>query len=240
MQLPPSTRKGLKTPVFIEGLPGLGNVGKIAVDLLVEQTGAKRLLRIPVSGSPTHVLVQEDNMVRFPGMALYHLRLKRRDFLILTGDAQPEEPGAFAEELLAMLEEVGCSEIVTIGGIGLREPPEEPQVFVTGSDRHLVARFKGLGANGRIYGVVGPIIGATGVLLGAAKGRIPAAGLLAESFAHPMYIGLRGAAAVLRLLSKAYGFSFDMAEVDASIDALERPAPAGEFPKKPDETTYIG
>ena len=33
----------LNKPVFIEGLPGIGNVGKIAVDFLIEELGAKKI-----------------------------------------------------------------------------------------------------------------------------------------------------------------------------------------------------
>ena len=33
----------LNNPLFIEGLPGIGNVGKIAVDFLVEELKAKKL-----------------------------------------------------------------------------------------------------------------------------------------------------------------------------------------------------
>ena len=34
----------IKDPVLIEGLPGMGNVGKIAVDFLIDVLNAKKLL----------------------------------------------------------------------------------------------------------------------------------------------------------------------------------------------------
>ena len=33
----------LKNAVFIEGLPGIGNVGKVAVDFLIDELKAKKL-----------------------------------------------------------------------------------------------------------------------------------------------------------------------------------------------------
>ncbi len=236
--------KGIRKPVFIEGLPGLGNVGKIAVDLLLDQQQAKKLLSVPVDPKPGLVLVRGDGMVRFPELALYHVRRKGRDFLFLAGEGQPRsEAGAYetAQELVTALEGLGCAEIVTLGGIGLQQVPEKPRVYVTGSDRALVRRFKKLGADTRIHGVVGPIIGLTGVLLGVAKGRIPAAALLAESLAHPFHLGLQGAEQVLLLLDKAYGFGIDLGLLHAGITALEGArAPAGDLPKRPEEASYIG
>ena len=36
----------LKKPVFIEGLPGIGNVGKLAVDFLIDELKAKKIFEI--------------------------------------------------------------------------------------------------------------------------------------------------------------------------------------------------
>jgi proteasome assembly chaperone (PAC2) family protein len=234
----------IKRPVFIVGLPGVGNVGKIAADLLVEQTKAKRLLRLPVEEKPGLVLVQQNNAVRFPELTLSHIRRKGKDFLILTGDSQPGSEGAtydLAAALVDLLAKLNCTAIITLGGIGLQEPPDTPRVYVTGNDKALTARFAALGANPKIHGVVGPIIGLTGVLLCVTEKRIPAAALLAESLAHPFYLGLRGAEQLLSLLSKAYGFPLDTAVIQESIAAMEThgQAPAGELPKR-DETSYIG
>ncbi len=245
MIIPEKQRVKIKKPVFIEGLPGLGNVGKIAIELLIEQTKAKRIVSFPVEPRPGVVLVQQNNMVRFPEMSLYHLKHKGKDFLFLVGDGQPTSEGAaykLGESILSLLEELKCTELLTIGGIGLQQVPQEPAVYVTGNNKELMTRFKKLGANAKIHGVVGPIIGLTGILLGITKGRVPAAALLAESLAHPMYLGLRGAEQVLKLLAKAYGFKLDMQELEESIKALEDAsrAPAGEMPKRPEEASYIG
>ena len=35
----------LDNPVFIEGLPGIGNVGKVAVDFLIDEIKAKNCTR---------------------------------------------------------------------------------------------------------------------------------------------------------------------------------------------------
>ena len=246
LSLPKNKAAAIKKPIYIQGLPGVGTVGKIAIDILIEQTRAKPILRIPVEEKPGLVLVQQNNTVRFPELILYHYHYKSRDFLFLAGDGQPGNEEAtynLGVVLTDLLEELGCAEIITLGGIGLQQPPDKPRVYVIGNDKALVARFKALGANPQLHGVVGPIIGLTGVLLRLSEERIPAAALLAEAMAHPFYLGLRGAEQLLALLSVTYGFHLDTASLKASIQAVEEglqgQAPAGELPKK-DETNYIG
>ena len=36
----------IKNPILIEGLPGIGNVGKIAVDFIIENLNAKKIFEI--------------------------------------------------------------------------------------------------------------------------------------------------------------------------------------------------
>jgi len=36
----------IKNPILIEGLPGVGNVGKIATDFMIDSLGAKKLFEI--------------------------------------------------------------------------------------------------------------------------------------------------------------------------------------------------
>ncbi len=234
--------KKLSKPVFLQGLPGVGSVGRIVAELLIEQLGAKRIASFPAEEKPGLVLVQQNNRVRFPQLHLYHTRHKRQDFLIMVGDGQPPGEQAYdlAVRLVGVLEELQCKELITIGGIGLQEVASEPKVYVTGTNAELIRRFKKLGADQRVHGVVGPIIGLTGIMLGVSQKRVPAVALLAESIAHPLHIGLRGAGQVLHLLQKSYGFKLDLRALHESIKAIEQPsAPAGELPES-QETNYIG
>lgn len=217
----------VSAPVFIQGLPGLGGVGRIVADVLIEQLGAELVATLPVEERPGAVLVTEEGLVRFPELRLYRFR-QEREFLLLAGEGQPEDAYAFAERLAGELAARDCAEIVTVGGIGLRETAQPPKVYVTGNRKGLVRRFAKLGADPGIHGVVGPIIGLTGIMLGLAKG--PAVALLAESIAHPLHLSVGGAEQVLRLLAEAYGFTLDLSHLEAP------PAPAGD----PPQDSYIG
>lgn len=217
----------LTKPVLIEGLPGIGNVGKIAVDFLIEELGAKKIYSFFSYKFPHSVFVAEDNLVEMPKVELYYKKGKR-DFLFLTGDIQPiDEEGcySFCDKILTIAREFGCSEIVTTGGIGLQHVPDKPKVYCTGNTQKLLQYYvkKGKCAEKKIFGVVGPLVGVSGVLLGLGKKRgMPGVAVLAETFGHPMYFGVKGAKEVLRVLDNVLGLAIDLKKMSKDILAVER------------------
>lgn len=221
----------IDNPVLIEGLPGLGNVGKIATDLLVDQLEAEKIADFFSYNFPNSVFVSENNLIEMPKIELYHKKISKKHFLFLVGDVQPTSEEAsfeFTEKILDMMEDYGCKEIITLGGIGINEDPDEPEVYCTGNDKKLVEELSTLDANEELYGVVGPIVGVSGLLLGMAKKRnIKAASLLAETYAHPMYVGLRGAKETLQILNKRYKFGISMEEINKEIDEYEKELNSG-------------
>lgn len=76
------SRVKMKDPVLIEGLPGIGNVGKIAVDFLVENLKAKAIVEIRSHHFPHSVFVNEDNLIDLPVLMLYHKKIRGKDFLL--------------------------------------------------------------------------------------------------------------------------------------------------------------
>ena len=96
----------LTNPVFVEGLPGIGNVGKIAVDFLIEEMKAKKIYSFFSHKFPHSVFVNEENLVEMPKIEIYYKKFRdknKRDLLLLTGDIQPideESCYSFCEEVL--------------------------------------------------------------------------------------------------------------------------------------------
>lgn len=244
-----------KNPVFIEGLPGIGNVGKVVIDYVIDKLKAKKVVSFFSYDLPHSVFVNEKGLVQLPSIDMYHFHSDDVDYLFLTGDAQPAVERAsyeFTEQILDLLRSYACKEIITLGGIGLDDIPKDSQVFVTGNKKSFVKEFSAFGANNKIFGVVGPIVGVSGLLLGLCK-KIPAAALLAETFAHPMYIGLKEAKVLLELLAKKYSFEIDFKDLDEEIALVDEELQASqdgsvEKPKKRKygktgynkDTNYIG
>ena len=78
-------------------------------------------------------------------------------------------------------------------------------------------------AEKKIFGVVGPIIGVSGVLLGLGKMRdLKAISLLAETFGHPMFLGIKGAKELLRVLEAKFSLGIDIKKMSKEIIAVEK------------------
>lgn len=229
------TLSKLSNVTLIEGLPGIGNVGKVVVDFLIEQLSAKKIGHIFSYQMPHTVFVGEDNLVTLPSIELFTLHYKGKDFLLLTGDVQPTSEISsytFCETILSNAKEWSVKNIITLGGIGLQETQEEPQVYSTGNDLAFIDSFIEHGANNEVYSVVGPIIGVSGLLLGMAKQHaIPAVALLAETLGHPMHLGLRAAKSTLTLLKSFYDFDYSFDDLDEEIEQME----SDEEPKEKDD-----
>ena len=243
----------VKNPVLIEGLPGIANVGKIVSDYLIEQTEAELFMSFFSDYLSNSVFVNEDNLVELPKLELYYKKIDGQDFLFLSGDIQPSsEKGShsFSNTVLDILEKMKCKKIITLGGIGLQEIPENPKVYCTGNNEVVMKEFKDAGANTNIYGIVGPIIGVSGLLVGLAKKKkISAIALLAETYGHPVYLGLNGAKQTLKILKKRFGFKISYASLNKEIRIMERElqgedvkekSPKIERLRKIKEINYIG
>lgn len=239
----------LKTPVLIEGLPGIGNVGKIAMDFLIENVQAKKIISIYSHYFPHSVFINEKNLIDIPVLGMYHANINKQDFLFLAGDVQPIDESScyeFCELIMDILAQYKGKEVITLGGIGLQKIPKKPKVFITGTNKPYVKTFPH--ASDKIYGVVGPIIGVTGVLLGVAQRRkVSAAALLAQTFAHPAYLGIKGAKETLHVLNAKFEMKLDLGKLSEEIDEIEKEIISrskgitGEVAgQKPSEPNYFG
>ncbi len=218
----------LKSPILIEGLPGIGNVGKITADFLIDGMKAKKIGEFQGEGLPHSVFVNEENLIELPTIELFCKKNKNgKDVLIVAGDAQPVDEKscyAFCEQVLNLAEDYKCSEIITLGGIALKQEPQNPQVYCTGNDKKKINNFtKNTKLRKDLYGIVGPIVGVSGVLPGLAKRRqIPAISLLAETFNHPLYIGIKGAKEILAIIKQKLKVKIDIEMLDKEIQEVEQ------------------
>ena len=216
----------LNDTLLIEGLPGIGNVGKIAVDFIIENLKAKKIYQIYSHNFPHAVFINEDNLVELPRIEVYHKKVKNKDLLLLAGDIQPIDESScyeFCENVLDIAAKYKIKEIVTIGGIGLQHIPQEPKVYCTSNNKKIIKKYNSKNLTNNIFGIVGPIIGVSGLLVGLAQQRdIPAIALLAETFSHPTYLGIKGAREVLKILNEKHSLNLNLDKLDEEILDIEK------------------
>jgi len=237
----------LKNPILVEGLPGIGNVGKLVTDFMIEQLDAKRIYEFQGISIPHSVFVNEKNLVELPKLELYAKKnAQGRDLLLLAGDIQPLSEHAcydFCKTVLNVCTELGCNEIITLGGIGMKQIPKEPKMYCTGTHKKFLRDFsKRTGVSDKLYGIVGPIVGVSGVLIGLA-GRENKKGiaLLVETYGHPMYLGVTAAREVLKTLKKYLRIKLNLKMLDVEIAEFEEEmvARTKKIPLPQDQTSRV-
>ncbi len=161
----------LEDPIFVQGLPGFGNVGKIAAHLLMKFCGAKTFAEMYSPSFPDCVSVDSKGICHLPKYEFHAAPMEKNDFVIMTGDTQPSLDDVVAHydvcsRILGFIEKCGCNFVITMGGVPISE--DRAQVYVAATSPRLAAEFMEKGA--AIYSK-GRIMGATGLMLGLAKER---------------------------------------------------------------------
>ena len=215
----------LKNPIMIEGLPGMGSVGKIAVDFIIETLNAKKIYEITSDGFPNCVFVGDDGLTDLPKVEIYHKKVNKKDLFLVSGDLQPiDEKSCYdlCEQLLGVFGKSGGKEVITLGGIGLDQLPKKPKVFCAGTEKRFTQKFIGEGVKSA-EGIVGPIIGVSGVLVGLSKTKkMKGVVLLVETLAVNNYLGIKEAKELLMALNKRLNLGLNMGELNKEVKLIEK------------------
>ncbi len=194
----------LNNPIFVQGLPGFGNVGRIAAHLLIKFCDAKPFAELYSPSFPDYISITSKGIAHLPRYEFYYAPMEKNNLVIMTGEIQPSFEDVVAhyevcEAVLDFVESLGCRFIVTMGGVPITE--DKTQVYVAATSNRLATEFMEKGAV--IYSK-GRIVGGTGLTLALAKERkIEGVGLLGTTMG---FKADRGAGfLVFKFLMKALG-----------------------------------
>ena len=211
-----------KNPILIEGLPGLGLVGKIALRYLIKQLKAKKVAYLYSPHFPYFVLVNKKGNVRLLRGAFYYYKNPNgpNDIVLFTGDSQSqtiEGQYEIADQILNFSEKHGVKTIATIGGYRM-EPKEKPKVFIAATSQEILDKALQAGATLSTSG--SPIVGTAGLILGLAKfKKISALCLLGETRGYlpdPL-----AAKSILEVLKSTFNFELDLTGLNEEIARAE-------------------
>jgi uncharacterized protein (TIGR00162 family) len=209
-------------PVLIEGLPGLGLVGKIALRYMIKQLKAKKIAYLYSPHFPYFVLVNKKGNVRLLRGAFYYYKNPNgpNDIILFTGDSQSqtiEGQYEIADQILAFSEKYNIKTIATIGGYRM-EPKEKPKVFIAATSQEILDKALQAGATLSTSG--SPIVGTAGLILGLARfKKINALCLLGETRGYlpdPL-----AAKSVLEVLKSTFNFDLDLTGMNEEIARAE-------------------
>jgi len=215
-----SFKPKLKSPILIEGFPGVGNVARIVVDFLINKLKAKLYLRVYSKYFPNTSFINEDNLIDLPKVEFYYYKNKKgKDLVFVIGDAQPGESNLsydFCNMVLDITQSMNIKEIITLGGIAASSPESKPKVYGAVTHKEYLSKLTKIGVNFDRKGVV-VLIGAAGLLLGLGSLRsMKGFTLLAETL-NQNKLGFAAAKSILEVLNKYLNLSVPLDSLNPLI-----------------------
>jgi uncharacterized protein (TIGR00162 family) len=213
----------LKNPVLIEGLPGLGLVGKIAIRHLVKQLKAEKMAYLYSPHFPYFVLVSKKGNVRLLRGTFYFSRNKgwKNDLILFTGDSQAqtiEGQYEISDHILQFAKQHDVGMIITIGGYRM-EAKDKPKTIAAATSHELLE--KALQAGAGVSPTGSPIVGTAGLILGLSHLKnIEALCLLGETRGY--LPDPKSAKAILEVLQSMLGFDANLDGLDEEISKAEK------------------
>jgi proteasome assembly chaperone (PAC2) family protein len=121
--------------MMLFALPGVGNVGKAALEGLTQVNQSIELVRIHHTALPPLAMLDEDGLLTPPHFSLSAIESSTGvRILTLTGTSQPLDPehqGSMAQALMAWLSEQGVKELYVLAG--LMDAPTRKECFIVPS-----------------------------------------------------------------------------------------------------------
>lgn len=217
----------LTNPILIEGLPGIGNVGKLAVEHLIDTIEAKKFAEIYSKDFPPQVFINPNGTIELVKNEFYYWKSEKEnqhDLVLLTGDYQGlSSRGQYelVEQILNVCEELNVKELYTLGGYGLGHDIKKPQVLCATTHKSLVKEMKKHGAVFKKNEPGGGIVGASGLLLGLGKLRkLKGTCFMGET---PGYlVDPKSAKAVLKILMNITNIEIDLSALEDKAKEIEQ------------------
>lgn len=217
----------LRNPLFIEGLPGIGHVGRIAAGFLIEELKAKKFADLISSHFMHYVLLHQSSSVHMLKNEFYYWkgRGNQRDLIILIGDSQSiDSEGHYeiGEEILSFAKKMGVKEMITLAGFGVGESKQKPRVIGAVSGPEIMKKYKKFNIDFDAGSKIGTIVGASGLLLGMGKYYdIDGVCLLGETAGYPILPDPKAAEAIIKVLSSILNIKLDTGKLQKKVKEME-------------------
>ncbi len=219
----------LKNPLLIEGLPGVGNIGRVAAGYLIEELGAKKFAQLYSEHFFPFVMLHENYQIHLLKNEFYYWKAKKagqRDIIFLVGDCQSlSTHGHYQviETILDYVEKLGVKEMFTIGGLATGEVEDNPKIFGAVSDKELAKKYEKFGIDFSAGEKVGYIVGASGLFLGLGKERgMKGVCMLGETSGFPIVTDPKAAEVILDSLIKILKIKIDMSKLEGRVEDMEK------------------
>ena len=218
----------LEDPVLVEGLPGVGHVGKLAAEHILEELDAETTLvrRLYSQEFPPQVSIDE-GVASLTCTEIHAVESPEdgegRDLLVLTGDHQAQSNAGhylLTDAFLDIAETFGVTDIYALGGVPTGELIDEYGVLGAVTEADMIEPLEDAGVEFRKDEPAGGIVGVSGLLLGLGRRRgIRAACLMGETSGY--LVDPKSARAVLEVLESQLEIELTYDSLDERADEME-------------------
>ncbi|NOQ37477.1 proteasome assembly chaperone family protein [archaeon] len=218
-------RPELKDPIFIEGLPGVGYIGRNAAGYMIDTLKAEKFAEIHSFHFPPVAMLDSDKSGKMSALKneFYFCKAKKKgdnDLIILIGDAQSMDPiGHYeiAKEIVEFIKDFNPKQIITLGGFATGKLDNGTQkVFGAAVTDKMIEKFKKEGIVFKDTNI-GQIIGASGlIVLEAEKYSMDAVCLMGET-SGMLLSDPKATESVLEFLAKYLNIKIDMSKIEEKV-----------------------
>jgi proteasome assembly chaperone (PAC2) family protein len=158
----------LKNPIYIIGVSGVGNVGRVSARLLVEWSQAKLFSKFYSQYFPDQALIQNDGTCSLPKWEFYESSFCHPNLIIAVGDSKIsiEEPEAYynvLDEILSFGLKFKAKNLIVIDGVAALSEDYIKDIYVVSSSKNLVKKLIKFGGkvlrSSELPGSIGVLIG---------------------------------------------------------------------------------
>ncbi|ELZ74380.1 proteasome assembly chaperone family protein [Haloferax larsenii] len=218
----------LSDAVLIEGLPGVGNVGKLAVEHLLEEFEEAQLVRrVYADVFPPQVSI-EDGVAELTHTEIHAVETPGDgpDLLLLTGDHQSQSNEGhyhLTDAFLDIAEEFGVEQVFALGGVPTGELVDEPSVLGAVADDDRIEELEDADVEFRDGEPAGGIVGVSGLMLGLGSRRgLDATCLMGETSGY--LVDPQSAQAVIEVLQQLLDFDVDFEALEDRAEEMKEVA----------------
>lgn len=209
----------VENPIIVEGLAGIGHIGRNVVSYLADHLEAEKVGEIYSEHFPPYTIITDDQTVELIKNNIYqHERENKRDLILIEGNAQSSTSQGhyeITEKILELTEKAETKEIITIGGYGTGDVVEDPDVFGATTEKDLQEKYKDIV---EFDHDIGQIVGVSGLLLGIGKRReIEGLCLLGETPGFLMS-DPKSTEKVLNALEEILELDIDYSDLDKKVE----------------------
>lgn len=215
----------LEDPILIEGLPGVGHVGKLVAEHIVEELNAEKIIEIYSPHFPPQVLINDDFIAELVKNEVYAYKSDNKiDILIVVGDHQSvtnEGHYEISGIILDIAQEYDVKRIYTLGGYGTGQLVENGTVLGAVNNIDMIEEMKKYGIEFRDNEPAGGIVGVSGLILGMSRFRdIDAACLMGITSGY--LVDPKSAQAVLDVLCEILDLKIDTQALEDRAKEMEK------------------